>query len=421
MGATTSGARRRTYLCSEGFPGLAAWLRAAVRPATPVHARPILLVSDASAELPDRDAILAPLVDAARATHHDVCVLTAAELSGQGSPATAAAALARASALMLGGGDPFRLLAALRSAGLIEPVRAAHRSGLPVVGQSAGAWVCGPSLRPALLSSPFQPPRGTDQAFDLRALDLMRAVVLPHHDRANRAARHWRAAQQYGRDWPLQLLCDDEALILADDTWQIVTDAVALRPAAAADAPHLAAVFAAAAEAGWSAFLPASALASLLSSETQETAAWEARVADSTYRLLVAEDAAGIVGFARYGPIPAMPDGSSTGAPEGSPASAPMGAGEGAMLDLLYVHPRAWGRPGRGRSLARRMLLRVHFELAAAGYRRARLWTEYRNVRALGLYARAGWRADGSEETRSDLGVPIRNIGLVLDLSAPLS
>lgn len=59
-------------------------------------------------------------------------------------------------------------------------------------------------------------------------------------------------------------------------------------------------------------------------------------------------------------------------------------------------------------------------ELAAAGHRRAWLWTEHRNTRALALYTRAGWVPDGSEDVRRYRGSPIRNIGLTVDLTQPL-
>jgi GNAT superfamily N-acetyltransferase len=425
---------------------------------------PVLIVADASAELADRDAILAPLVAATRAVSDDVRVVTASELVRHGYFEANGSPLPRAAALVLGGGDPFRLLSALRAAALLEPIRRAYQAGLPVVGQSAGALVSGPSLVPAQITSPFRPAPvadpgvdpglnpGVDPDVDLAALRLESGVVLPHHDRHGRAGRHWQAAQRHGGRWPLQVLCDDEALIWARGVWRIVGPRGTLRLAVSADAPQLAAVFAAAAARAWSAFLPSAELAAASAAakraaaahtfaEPTQAALWQTRLADPRWRTLVAEDPAGIVGFARYGPIPGLIAG---------PIASPIASQRPdvrAELDLLYVHPRAWGLgdgPSFGsdtgssagadarahsasgaradaafgaRSVARRLLLRAHFDLAAAGHRRAWLWTEHRNTRALALYTRAGWVPDGSEDVRRYRGSPIRNIGLTVDLT----
>lgn len=80
----------------------------------------------------------------------------------------------------------------------------------------------------------------------------------------------------------------------------------------------------------------------------------------------------------------------------------------GCEVELLHVHPRAWGR-GAGRAL----LLAAEESLRAAGCSEAFLFTEERNSRALELYSRAGWRADGVVREREWLGVPIREPRLV--------
>ena len=438
----SSGAVGRSYLCAQALPGFQSWLekvwldRVWLERAWPQSGQlerraprtgQVLIVADASAALADRDAILAPLVAALGVMTRDVRVVTAAELVRQGYFGATGSALPKVAALVLAGGDPFRLLSALRSAALLAPIRRAYQSGLPVVAQSAGALVSGPSLRPALDTSPFSPAPGTDPEAELGALELESSVVLPHHDRPGRAWRHWQAAQRHGARWPLHVLCDDEALIWDYGVWRIVGPDVALRLAAPSDAPQLAAVFAAAAAAAWSAFLPSADLVAASAAaeraaadgrfaDTEQSELWRTRLADPLWRTLVAEDDRGVVGFARYGPM-----------------AAPT-ADARAELDLLYVHPRAWGsgvstgvgfgkRPEAAaaavRSVARRLLLRAQFDLAAAGHRRAWLWTEHRNTRALALYARAGWLPDGSEDARLYRGAPIRNIRLAVDLTQP--
>ena len=56
------------------------------------------------------------------------------------------ATLAEADALFVGGGNTYALLARLRAAGLLEPIRARVRDGMPYVGSSAGGNVAGPNI-----------------------------------------------------------------------------------------------------------------------------------------------------------------------------------------------------------------------------------------------------------------------------------
>ena len=93
---------------------------------------------------------------------------------------------------------------------------------------------------------------------------------------------------------------------------------------------------------------------------------------------LVAEDAEGVVGFAVL---------------------------DGCELDLLYTHPRVWGR-GAGRLL----LSAAEDALRAAGCREATLWTEERNLRPRGVYEAAGWRTDGEVRERIWNGAPLREL-----------
>jgi dipeptidase E len=56
------------------------------------------------------------------------------------------ATLAQADALFVGGGNTYALLARLREAKLLEPIRARVQAGMPYIGSSAGANLAGPRI-----------------------------------------------------------------------------------------------------------------------------------------------------------------------------------------------------------------------------------------------------------------------------------
>lgn len=56
------------------------------------------------------------------------------------------ATLERAEAVLVGGGNTYALLRRLRLAGLLDPLRARVRAGMPYVGSSAGSNVAGPNI-----------------------------------------------------------------------------------------------------------------------------------------------------------------------------------------------------------------------------------------------------------------------------------
>jgi GNAT superfamily N-acetyltransferase len=96
---------------------------------------------------------------------------------------------------------------------------------------------------------------------------------------------------------------------------------------------------------------------------------------EQPHRLVVAEIAGHIVGWATFGP--ARDEGMS----------------EHGELAGLYVHPDFWSqRIGHG------LLRRVEAELHAAGFEHAYLWVLRGNDRAASFYSRHGWDADGAEK-----------------------
>ena len=104
--------------------------------------------------------------------------------------------------------------------------------------------------------------------------------------------------------------------------------------------------------------------------------------------------AAGIVGYAFYGPEQDV-----LGAPWPHPLSPEGQQGQVAELYALYVHPDWWST-GTGRALMAGVLDAV----CAAGYLSARLWVLRDNSRARRFYERAGFAPDGASHTLQGLG-----------------
>ena len=74
-------------------------------------------------------------------------------------------------------------------------------------------------------------------------------------------------------------------------------------------------------------------------------------------------------------------------------------------IDLLYTHPRTWGK-GVGRAL----LTAGEAALREAGCTAATLWTEERNERPRRFYEAAGWTLDGGVRERVWNGAPLREL-----------
>ncbi len=364
------------FLTSLTFDGLDAWL--AGLEVAPEPGTRVALIGNASHGLPDAEAIVAPA--RAALSEFDVQVLDAADPSAD---------LRAARAVVLTGGDPFRLLADLKHAGADQVLQQLHARGTPIAGQSAGAMVCARHIEPVRHTSPFTAP--ADQ--DLSALGIANGLVLPHHDRPGRAAWHRQAALTQQSAQRLMALWDDEVLLQSDSGWQIVSGGRRTRRARHDDAAAIEEIFSLATRTGWRDFIDAEALARV----APDLERWRARIASRDGLFLVCEDAAGLLGFVYAQPYePGLPD-----------RAEPV-----AELDLLYSHPRAWGQ-----GVGRRLLARATWDLLCQGYRQAVLWTEARNARALAVYHAAGWRNDGAVDERAYLGTAIRNLRHRLDLT----
>jgi dipeptidase E len=88
------------------------------------------------------------------------------------------AAVLKAEAIVVGGGNTFRLVSELYRLGLVEPVRKRVNGGIPYIGWSAGANVACPTLRTTNDMPIVEPP-------SFRTFDLVPFQINPHYTDAH--------------------------------------------------------------------------------------------------------------------------------------------------------------------------------------------------------------------------------------------
>jgi peptidase E/L-amino acid N-acyltransferase YncA len=341
--------------------------------------RPTVYVPTAADLLEDRDAIVAEGRRVAASLGTEVVEL---DIAGTG-PGETGDALTRAGAVVVSGGDPFRLAVCGRSSGFAEALAGTVRRGVPYVGMSAGATAAARDLTPLVDVSPFDPV----DIGQLRGWALTPTLVLPHRDHSDRVERIAGVLRRFG-DRSLEPLADGQILVIDDARARVWSESERcwLRDARPGDAHGISITFAEAAGAAWSGFLDRHPT-------VEETLpGWEDRIASigGPARLVVAETEGEIVGF-----VWAQPATGDDAAP---------GRGE---LSAFYTRPSLWGA-GFGRLLMQQALDALH----RAGFDEAVLWTESRNHRPLRLYRRLGWEPDGTVREREYLGTRLREIRL---------
>ena len=122
-------------------------------------------------------------------------------LDGSGDDA---AAVRRAEAIFVGGGNTFRLLKGLEDHGLVDLIRERWRAGMPYAGSSAGSIVAGPTLK-TTKDMPIVQPRSFD------ALGLVRFQISPHYLDPDPASTHMGETQE---ERILQFLEENDAPVL---------------------------------------------------------------------------------------------------------------------------------------------------------------------------------------------------------------
>lgn len=120
------------------------------------------------------------------------------------------------------GGDTFDLLTVLRTTGNDEVIHRHVVAGLPYIGFSAGSVIAGPSVEPA---SVLDDAEMAASISDLSGLGLTEHVVVPH---AGGNLPPYpieliaETVRRYGRDYPLVLLRDGQALLIDDTGTRLV-------------------------------------------------------------------------------------------------------------------------------------------------------------------------------------------------------
>lgn len=148
---------------------------------------------------------------------------------------------------------------------------------------------------------------------------------------------------------------------------------VRIRPATTSDADGIAAVIVASWRSAYAGLMPADYLAGL--DVSARAAQWRDVIAGGRGTVLVAESAAGIVGFAAVGPSLDQSDADT------------------AALYAIYVEPALWDA-GVGHALHESAV----GSLRDQGCTAVGLWVLRGNVRAITFYERHGWQPDGREQ-----------------------
>jgi peptidase E len=115
--------------------------------------------------------------------------------------------------VVLGAGDPYRLLAAGRSCRLSAALTRALATGIDVVGVSGGAIALAGSIAPIVGVTPFDAP--ADETFE--GFGLSPVLALPHDDRPERHRLHLAASARFGNAHCIVPIRDDQVLVVHPD------------------------------------------------------------------------------------------------------------------------------------------------------------------------------------------------------------
>jgi dipeptidase E len=113
------------------------------------------------------------------------------------------------------GGHTFYLMDVLRQTGFDQIIKTWIAAGHWYVGASAGAVILGPSIAPA---STIDDPSIVPHLISHDGLDVIEHMILPHHGKKRYASVYNHIITQFGTQFDLVPLRDNEALIYSDKT-----------------------------------------------------------------------------------------------------------------------------------------------------------------------------------------------------------
>lgn len=126
--------------------------------------------------------------------------------------------------IFVAGGNTFFILYHARKSGFDRVLNECIESGVPYIGSSAGSVLVGPTLEPI---RDIDDEEEAPKLDSLDALNIIDTVILPHHGAAF-GAKNNAIIKEFGGQYNLMTLTDNQVLIVEGDRQEIVEVSAAL-------------------------------------------------------------------------------------------------------------------------------------------------------------------------------------------------
>ncbi|MHB8160614.1 MAG: Type 1 glutamine amidotransferase-like domain-containing protein [Thermoleophilia bacterium] len=124
-------------------------------------------------------------------------------------------------AVFVAGGNSFYLMQQLIAKDVANDFRQLLLEGLPYIGASAGAVICGPSLEPV---RDLDDPTAAPDLPDMSGLNLTSFVVLPHYGKEKYLPKYRKIISEFENQFLLVPIRDDQAVLVTErDSHQIIS------------------------------------------------------------------------------------------------------------------------------------------------------------------------------------------------------